>query len=99
MFDSNHYQQLGDRLAANGQRFEFGPGRHGAGLASDTDWGSNLFAYAFDPSGNRNEFSGDMKVLRDDAATVILDMAGPQVAALMNVWATNMPESFMTIGS
>jgi catechol 2,3-dioxygenase len=98
MFDSNHYQRLGDRLADNGQRFEFGPGRHGGRIFSNTGWGSNLFAYAFDPSGNRNEFSGDMSV-RDDAKTPIVDLPGDQVAGIMNVWANNMPESFMTIGS
>lgn len=99
MYDSNHYQRLGDRLAADGQRFEFGPGRHAGGIFSGTGFGSNLFAYAFDPSGNRNEFSGDMSIVHDNPDTVIVDVSGEQVADVMNAWANNMPESFMTIGS
>ncbi len=98
MADSNHYQVLADRLGYNGYMFEFGPGRHGGGLFGDGKFGSNLFAYAFDPSGNRNEFSSDMKVMSDDAPVVIIDVDG-RVAEVMNAWAPNMPESFMTVGS
>ena len=43
-------------------------------------------------------FSGDMKNFADDAQTVVIDVTG-RVDEVMNVWATNMPESFMTIGS
>jgi catechol 2,3-dioxygenase len=98
MVDGNHYQLLADRLADNGHMFEFGPGRHGAGLFNDIGFGSNLFAYAFDPSGNRNEFSGDMKVIPEDASTAVVDATG-RVDEVMNAWAKNMPESFMTVGS
>ena len=98
MADSNHYQALADRLADHGKRFEYGPGRHGAGIASGTGFGSNLFAYAFDPAGNRNEFSADMKSFANDAQTVVIDVTG-RVDEVMNAWAKNMPESFMTIGS
>jgi catechol 2,3-dioxygenase len=98
MVDSNHYQALADRLADNGKRFEFGPGRHGGAIFSGTGSRSNLFAYAFDPAGNRNEFSGDMKRFADDAETVVIDVTG-SVDEVINVWAKNVPESFMTIGS
>ncbi|HEY7630093.1 MAG TPA: VOC family protein [Thermoleophilaceae bacterium] len=97
MADSNHYARLGDRLADHGYMFEFGPGRHGGGYLGDSGFGSNLFAYAFDPSGNRNEFSGDMKTLADDAVPVV--QSSEQIDKVMNVWAKNMPESFITIGS
>jgi catechol 2,3-dioxygenase len=99
MSDSNHYQRLGDRLASEGHRFEFGPGRHGgAGPRNVTGFGTNLFAYAFDPSGNRNEFSGDMKIYADDATPGVLDGTG-SIPDMMNLWASNMPETFVTVGS
>ena len=97
MADSNHYALLGDRLADHGHVFEFGPGRHGEGYFGDSGFGSNMFAYAFDPSGNRIEFSGDMKTLSDDAEPVV--QPGDRLDEIMNVWARNMPESFITIGS
>ena len=98
MADSNHYTLLADRLADCGHKFEFGPGRHGGGYFGEYSFGSNLFAYAFDPAGNRNEFSSDMKVMPADADPVIIDGDG-RVADIMNIWASNMPESFMTVGS
>jgi catechol 2,3-dioxygenase len=97
MADGNHYVLLADRLAANGHVFEFGPGRHGGGYFGASGFGSNMFAYAFDPFGNRIEFSGDMKTLPDDAKPVV--QSGDHMDEIMNVWARNMPESFMTIGS
>jgi catechol 2,3-dioxygenase len=96
MVDANHFAALGDRLADNDLMFEFGPGRHGGGYLGDTGFGSNLFAYAFDPSGNRNEFSGDMKALADDAAPVV---QRAHLHKVMNVWAPNMPDSFVDQGS
>jgi catechol 2,3-dioxygenase len=99
MADSNHYQRLADQLASLGHKFEFGPGRHGgAGNRNVTGFGTNLFAYAFDPSGNRNEFSGDMKEYHEDAEPGVLDGTG-SIPDIMNLWAPNMPESFMTVGS
>jgi catechol 2,3-dioxygenase len=97
MADGNHYVLLADRLADNGRVFEFGPGRHGGGYFGASGFGSNTFAYAFDPFGNRIEFSGDMKTLPDDAEPVV--QSGDHLDEIMNVWARNMPESFMTIGS
>ncbi len=95
--DLNHYQRVGDRLGQFGHCFEFGPGRH-PGAGTGVGFGTNLFAYAFDPSGNRNEFSSDMKEYADDEPPVVL---GPpeDMSKAMNVWDRNMPESFMTIGS
>lgn len=40
-----------------------------------------------------------MKDLQDDTPTDVVEVTGPQLGALFNVWATNMPESFVTIGS
>lgn len=97
MADGNHYVLLADRLADSGHVFEFGPGRHGGGYFGASGFGSNTFAYAFDPFGNRIEFSGDMKTLADDAEPVV--QSGDHIDEIMNVWARNMPESFMTIGS
>jgi catechol 2,3-dioxygenase len=96
MVDANHFACLGDRLADNDRMFEFGPGRHGGGYLGDSGFGSNLFAYAFDPSGNRNEFSGDMKALARDAKPVV---QRTDLHKVMNVWAQNMPESFVAQGS
>ncbi len=96
MVDANHFASLGDRLADNDLMFEFGPGRHGGGYLGDTGFGSNLFAYAFDPSGNRNEFSGDMKALAEDAPPVV---QRTDLHKVMNVWAANMPDSFVNQGS
>lgn len=97
MIDGNHYVKLADQLARHGHRFEFGPGRH-AGNGSGTGLGTNLFAYAFDPTGNRNEFSGDMKEYEPETPPLELESSG-EVDELMNAWANNMPITFMTVGS
>jgi catechol 2,3-dioxygenase len=94
-----HYWALADRLAQADRRFEFGPGRHGGGGPGQiSGYGTNLFAYAFDPTGNRNEFSGDMKEYPDDEPMVTIQ-APPDLGKVMNLWADNMPESFMTVGT
>jgi catechol 2,3-dioxygenase len=95
--DLNHYAKVADRLGQTGYTFEYGPGRH-PGDGSGIGFGTNLFAYAFDPSGNRNEWSSDMAEFADDAEPVLL--APPEnLSKAMNLWADNMPESFMTVGS
>jgi hypothetical protein len=38
-----------------------------------------------------------MKTLADDAVPVV--QSSEQIDKVMNVWAKNMPESFITIGS
>lgn len=96
--DGNHYFRVADRLVECGFRFEYGPGRHMAVSRSTTSFGTNNFAYAFDPAGNRNEFSSGMNEYPDDASlTVEIDPS--QMAEVMNGYGINMPESFMTIGS
>lgn len=97
--DGNHYFRLSDRLAVNGHRWEFGPGRHLAnGPGNVTGFGTNCFAYAFDPTGNRNEFSSDMGVF-DDTEHFVNEIDPDRLGDVMNGWADNMPKTFMTQGS
>ena len=97
--DGNHYFRLGDRFIETGNRFEFGPGRHMGGIPRDTQgFGTNCFAYAFDPTGNRNEFSAGMGDFADDEV-YFHETSPDKFPDIMNGWAYNMPESFMTIGS
>lgn len=97
--DGNHYFRLGDRFIETGNRFEFGPGRHMGGIPRDTaGFGTNNFAYAFDPTGNRNEFSAGMGDFKDDEV-YFHETTPDQFPEIMNGWAYNMPETFMTIGS
>lgn len=104
------FVQIEPEGAARGGRSRFGnairpsclpgsrPGHGGSGPGNVAGSGTNLFAYPFDPSGNRNEFSGDMNEFGDDTEPGVLDGTG-SLAEIMNIWASNMPESFMTIGS
>lgn len=97
--DGNHYFRLSDRLVETGNRWEFGPGRHMGGIPQDTQgFGTNNFAYAFDPTGNRNEFSAGMNEFDDDQS-YIRETSVEEFPKIMNGWAYNMPETFMTIGS
>lgn len=96
--DGNHYCRISDRLIETGHHWEFGPGRHKCAGRDTTGFGTNLFAYAFDPTGNRNEFSSGMNYFPDDASAV-LKIRPDQMGEMMNGWANNMPESFMTQGS
>lgn len=97
--DGNHYFRLSDRLMETGHRWEFGPGRHNAGLGSSTGFGTNNYAYAFDPFGNRNEFSSGMEQFPDDVAPLDVNIAPSQLADVMNGWGYEMAETFMTVGS
>ncbi|GAA3543016.1 VOC family protein [Amycolatopsis ultiminotia] len=97
--DGNHYYRLSDRLAETGHSWEFGPGRHMASRPRDTTgFGTNLFAYAFDPTGNRNEFSSGMGEF-DDSESFIREFGPDELGVIMNGWADNMPQTFMTQGS
>lgn len=97
--DGNHYFRLSDRLVETGNRWEFGPGRHMGGKPRDTQgFGTNCFAYAFDPTGNRNEFTSDMNEFEDDES-YMAKTSPEKFPEIMNGWAYNMPESFMTQGS
>lgn len=51
--------QLGDLLAARGQNFIWGPGRHGIG--------ANIFTYHLDPAGSILEVTSDMLQIEDEA--------------------------------
>ncbi|WP_109529360.1 VOC family protein [Nocardia aurea] len=97
--DGNHYFRLSDRLVETGNRWEFGPGRHMGGIPRDTyGFGTNCFAYAFDPTGNRNEFSAGMNEF-EDHEYYMAETSPEKFPEIMNGWAYNMPETFMTIGS
>ena len=96
--DGNHYFRLADRLVETNHRFEFGPGRHMAVPGNTSGFGTNNFAYVFDPSGNRNEFSSGMNEFEDHESLVV-EIDPAQMGEVMNGYGNNMPESFMTIGS
>ena len=98
MEDGNHYFRLSDSLAVAGHRWEYGPARHIVFKGQPHGITANTFAYAFDPTGNRNEFSGDMAEHEDDVSAV-LDLSPEEVAGIMNGWADWMPATFMTQGS
>ena len=97
--DGNHYFRLSDRLMDTGHRWEFGPGRHNAGLGKSTGFGTNNYAYVFDPFGNRNEFSSGMEQFADDTPPLDVDIAPEQMTDVMNGWGYEMAETFMTVGS
>lgn len=97
--DGNHYFRLSDRLLDTGHRWEFGPGRHNGGLGKSTGFGTNNYAYVFDPFGNRNEFSSGMEQFADDAEPLTTDIQPSQLADVMNGWGYEMAETFMTVGS
>lgn len=97
--DGNHYFRISDRLAEYGHQWEFGPGRHIPLARQPHGITSNNFAYAFDPTGNRNEFSSDMPIIGPDFEGIELDITPDEVARVMNGWANNMPDTFMTQGS
>jgi len=97
--DGNHYFRLSDRLLETGHRWEFGPGRHNAGLGSSTGFGTNNYAYVFDPFGNRNEFSSGMEKFADDATPLDVNIGPERLADVMNGWGYEMAETFMTVGS
>ncbi|WP_112310829.1 VOC family protein [Pseudogemmobacter bohemicus] len=97
--DGNHYFRLSDRLMDTGHRWEFGPGRHNAGLGKSTGFGTNNYAYAFDPFGNRNEFSSGMEQFAPDTPPLYTDIRPEQMPDVMNGWGYEMAETFMTTGS
>ncbi len=97
--DGNHYFRLSDRLMDTGHRWEFGPGRHNGGLGKSTGFATNNYAYAFDPFGNRNEFSSGMEQFPDDATPLDISIKPEQMADVMNGWGYEMAETFMTTGS
>ncbi|WP_123026549.1 VOC family protein [Mycolicibacterium stellerae] len=100
MEDGNHYFRLSDRLVENGHRWEWGPGRHMAGGTYGTTkgFGTNTFAYVLDPTGNRNEFSGGMDEMDDDAS-VVNDTSPEKLPEFMNGWSYGIPETFLSTGT
>ena len=96
--DGNHYFRLADRLVETGHRFEYGPGRHMGSPKSTTGFGTNSFAYAFDPSGNRNEFSSGMNEYPDDAS-LVEEIRPEQIPEIMNGYGLYMPESFVAVAT
>jgi catechol 2,3-dioxygenase-like lactoylglutathione lyase family enzyme len=83
------YQPILDRLAAQGWKVEYGPGRHVPGR--------NLFTYVVDPaSGLRVELFADMAHIADEAGHVpIRWQAGDRMTTTINTWGPTPPESFL----
>lgn len=98
--DISHLAALSDRLMTCGYKWEFGIGRHNAaGDRKSKGFGTNIFAYAQDPFGHRNEFCTDVDEFDDDAPPLISEVTGEMVPHTMNAWASNMPETYLTTGS
>jgi catechol 2,3-dioxygenase len=77
---------LGDVLAANGGRFIWGPGRHGAG--------QNIFTYHFDPAGHIVEYYADVYHVWDERTYVPgrWSLDDPRFA---NLWGPGPPREMM----
>lgn len=98
--DISHLTDLSDRLMECGHKWEFGIGRHNAaGDRKNKGFGTNIFAYARDPFGHRNEFCTDVDVFEDDAEPLISRITADRVPDTMNGWANNMPQSYLTTGT
>lgn len=79
----DHIKSCCDRLAAHGIRLEIGIGRHPAG--------ANLFAYYWDPSGNRTELSAEMALVGAGAQPRIWG----STTDTFDAWSTPIvPDSF-----
>lgn len=88
---TEHHQVIADRLIETGHAIEWGPGRHGGPS-------HNLFLYAFDPSGNRIEFVGDMGILDEGQDTIWV--GADAVPGVLNRWTPGVvPEPFFVTGS
>lgn len=57
---------------------------------STTGFRTNSFAYAFDPSGDRNEFSSGMNEYPDDAS-LIEQIRPEQIPEVMNGYGLSIP--------
>jgi catechol 2,3-dioxygenase len=79
----DHLKLCCDRLASAGIRLELGVGRHPVG--------ANIFAYFWDPGGNRTELSAEMAFVGDGAETRV--WSSPEET--LDAWsAPIVPESF-----
>lgn len=79
----DHMKRLVDRMAAAKIPVEYGLGRHALG--------SNLFAYFFEPGGNRFELTTEMPRVADHVAGPLIWTDFPEAA---NAWGVLPPESF-----
>jgi catechol 2,3-dioxygenase len=73
---------LGDHLAANGIKLEWGPGRHGPG--------NNLYTYHRDPIGNVHEHMADIERIYDDG---FLGRSWELKPETLNVWGGPEPSA------
>lgn len=81
-FDSiDHIKLFLDKVTQSGVDIERGVGRHHAG--------DNLYAYFWEPGGNRFELSAEMAIIRSDEPEYVEDYETATVA-----WGPGAPESF-----
>jgi catechol 2,3-dioxygenase len=81
-FDSiDHIKLFLDTVANRGSEFERGIGRHFAG--------NNLYAYIWEPGGNRFELCAEMAVVKTDQPNHVADYESATTA-----WGPDAPESF-----
>jgi len=77
-----------DHISQDGQRFLWGPGRHGPGF--------NIYTYLFDPEEAVVEVYTDLLKIRDEAAYKAIDWSTEPRA--MNLWGPSHPERFEELG-
>jgi catechol 2,3-dioxygenase len=73
---------LGDHLASNGIKLEWGPGRHGPG--------NNLYTYHRDPAGNVHEHMADIERIYDDS---FLGRSWELKPETLNLWGGPEPSA------
>lgn len=83
----DHLKQLIDTIAAAGLEFEMAMNRHVVG--------HNVFAYFWEPGGNRFEISTEMQTLDDDSPTEIITLDPEQGGPDLFAWGgMEIPDSF-----
>lgn len=80
--------QYADHVARSGQRFVWGPGRHGPGF--------NQFTYLLDPDGAVVEAYSDLLRIYDEAAYLPIDWSKEPRA--LNLWGPMLPDDWGEYG-
>jgi catechol 2,3-dioxygenase len=90
-FELESWSSIGayaDRIARDGQKFLWGPGRHGPGF--------NIFTYLSDPDGVVVEACADLLRIDNDAIYRPIDWDDNPNA--MNLWGPDMPDGWRDLG-